>query len=120
MGRAGRETWVKRVEGWKESGLTAQEYAAQIGVNRRTLTYWKWHLGREAKSKRKTSKTPTRSTSAALATSRPLSFVELDAPRTTPVYRIELELGGDDRVRVADDFDGAALSRVLDVLEGRR
>src|SRR5258708_36510087 len=46
MGRDARATWAKRVERWSESGLPAAEFAAEIGVNARTLTYWKWKLGR--------------------------------------------------------------------------
>jgi hypothetical protein len=32
MARERRDVWEKRVERWRESGLTAQEYAAEIGV----------------------------------------------------------------------------------------
>src|SRR5688572_27597837 len=45
--RVAREEWAKRVERWCESGLTAAEFAAELGINARTLTYWKWVLGRK-------------------------------------------------------------------------
>jgi hypothetical protein len=48
MARTPREVWAKRVERWRASDLTAKEFAAEIGVNDRTLTYWKWILGKEA------------------------------------------------------------------------
>lgn len=40
MARDGREVWAKRVERWRESGLTAKEYAAEVGLNPNTLTHW--------------------------------------------------------------------------------
>jgi hypothetical protein len=33
MERASRETWAKRVERWKDRGLTAKEYAAEVGIS---------------------------------------------------------------------------------------
>jgi len=35
-----REVWVKRIEQWKESRLTAKEFAVQAGVNLNTLQSW--------------------------------------------------------------------------------
>lgn len=46
--KATREDWVKRVERWKDSGLTAREYAMEIGVNVNTLQHWGWKLKAEA------------------------------------------------------------------------
>ncbi len=37
--------WAKRVERLADSGLTAKEFAAEIGVNANTLAGWKWRLG---------------------------------------------------------------------------
>ncbi len=37
MGRESRETWAKRVERWKDSGLTAREYAAELGIKSHSL-----------------------------------------------------------------------------------
>jgi hypothetical protein len=34
MERVSRAAWAKRVERWRESGLTAARYAADIGVKR--------------------------------------------------------------------------------------
>lgn len=44
--RTGREEWRKRVERWKDSGLTAEQYAAALGIKVSTLKYWKYELGR--------------------------------------------------------------------------
>jgi len=99
--RATREEWSKRVERWRESGLTAQEFAAELGVNARTLTYWKWMLtkGRATRSK---------------APPTALSFVEMAPVARAEVF--ELELSGGVVVRVPHDFDAAALRRLLDVV----
>jgi hypothetical protein len=45
-GRTGE--WAKRVERWRDSGLTTAEFAAPVGINAKTLTYWAWTLEREA------------------------------------------------------------------------
>lgn len=36
---------MKRVERLADSGLTAREFAAEIGVNANTLAGWRWRLG---------------------------------------------------------------------------
>ena len=33
MDRTSRETWAKRVERWKDGGLRAKEYAAEVGIS---------------------------------------------------------------------------------------
>ena len=43
------ETWAKRVERWKDSGLTCGEFCAEIDINPRTLMYWAWKLRKEGK-----------------------------------------------------------------------
>lgn len=100
--RATREEWSKRVERWRESGLTAQEFAAELGVNPRTLTYWKWVLTKEPATRSKTASTA-------------VPFVEVaQTPARTEVF--ELELSGGVVVRVPLDFDASALRRLLDVV----
>jgi hypothetical protein len=47
MSKATRVEWVKRVERWRDSGLTAKEFAAELDVFPSSLTYWKVKLGRE-------------------------------------------------------------------------
>jgi DNA-binding CsgD family transcriptional regulator len=38
--RTARAEWAKRVERWKDSGLTAKEFAAELGINPRSLVFW--------------------------------------------------------------------------------
>ena len=42
--RASRAEWTKRVERWKDSGLSAKQFAAEIGVSAQSLTLWRWKL----------------------------------------------------------------------------
>jgi hypothetical protein len=46
-----RDLWAKRVERWKDSGLTAKEFAAEMGINPQTLAYWRWRLKAEEAEK---------------------------------------------------------------------
>jgi transposase-like protein len=109
---------VKRVERWRDSGLTLKEYAAEIGVNANTLAGWRWRL---------------RSDEVPAARGAPTapSFVEIIAPpdaghavaATAPAPRaaepFELILSSGRRVRVPVEFDGRALRRLVDALEAR-
>jgi len=120
-----REEWAKRVERWRDSGLSCAEFAAELGVNARTLTYWKWMLGKEARGeKRSWPSRPARRPRAPRATASEPSrsaapvvrgLVEVQAaPRDG---RFELELGGGRRLRVPASFDATELRRLLDALE---
>jgi transposase-like protein len=104
---------------WKDSGLSAAAFAAQIGVNPHTLTWWKRQLASKAVSDsakrtlacRPAGPTPERTTSS------PLTFVELTAALETDA--LEVVLASSVRIRVRRDFDGPTLGRLLDVLERR-
>jgi hypothetical protein len=90
---ADRATWAKRVDAWRASGLTAAVFAERGGFSEKTLRYWAWRLGREARAfVRVVRETPT-------ATAAPI-VVEL----------------GDVRVLVPPGFDRAALRNVLAAL----
>lgn len=109
MARVDRETWAKRVERWRESGLSAAEFAAEIGVTPKSLSWWKWQLGKASaapatKHQKKTGKVAV----------SPLTFVEMTAPvRSEP---IEIVFPSGVRVRVPVSADAAALTRVIQAL----
>jgi hypothetical protein len=119
-----REEWARRVERWRESGLSCAEFAAELGINARTLTYWKWMLNKEARGEKRVwraRKTREPRVRRATASERPQSppvgtgLVEVQAaPRDG---RFELELGAGRRLRVPASFDATELRRLLDVLE---
>src|SRR5262249_8622003 len=113
-----REVWAKRVDRWKESGLTAAEFAAEMGINPRTLTHWKWHLGAEAARGREDTSRPQ---------AAPPKFVEVVAAPTAiapdaaaqKTEPLEVVLRDGLVVRVPARFDQAALRRLLVALAGR-
>lgn len=118
MARESRAAWVLRVARWQRSGLTADRFAAQEGVNARTLAFWKWRLKRDGA--RDLVRRPTRSAGKRVA------FVELVAPKPavmpseTRSAVIEVVLPVGYCVRVAGGFERGTLAEVLDVLEARR
>jgi hypothetical protein len=114
MERADRETWAKRVERWKESGLTAAEFAAEIGVTPSALSWWKWQLGRKVE----TEKSPLRRRRAKEVGISPVTFVEMSNPKA--VDPIEVVFPSGVRVRVPVGVDSDSLARVLGVLEKQR
>jgi hypothetical protein len=118
MDRASRETWAKRVERWTDSGLTAKEYAAELGIKAHSLTWWKWRLSSGAaapKASPRRRRSAKRSTPVAAA---PLTFVEMTAAAAPEP--LEVVLPSSIRIRVPSAFDAAALGRLLDVLDQRR
>lgn len=122
--RVAREEWAERVERWRDSGLTCAEFSAELGVNARTLTYWKWVLGKEARGEkrkwpsRKTRSRVTRARATGLIPSAPPVVAGLIEVRAEPRDgRFELDLGAGRRLRVPASFDATELRRLLDVLE---
>jgi hypothetical protein len=110
-GRTSRAEWQKRIERWLDSGLTAEQFASELGVNVGTLRHWKYAL-----SKREGG----RSTRARHARPRPAAdFVEVSAPAVAPHgAAFELEVSGR-RLHIPAAFDESALARLLAVLERR-
>jgi transposase len=111
--RTNREEWAKRVGRWKDSGLTAKEFAGELGINPRSLTFWKWQLG-------KPSGPPAKSSEASVKNGRgspmrTLPLIELG--RSTVPVRFELELSGGRRLAIPATFDPDALRRLLAVLD---
>jgi transposase-like protein len=117
--RGNREEWAKRVERWRDSGLTTAEFASELGVNPRTLTYWKWLLGKEGRGEKRVwpkrrLEAPSRPPQIAAPTP---GLIEIEVGSID--MRFELELRGGQRLRVPPGFDPVVLSRLLDVLEAR-
>ena len=115
MKHEGREVWEQRVERWRDSGLTAKEFAAEVGCNVHTLTHWKWRLSAGARS----------ATSAARSAEVP-RFVEVVASASEPTTAVtreapaafEVILASGIRVRVPPRFESTALRALMSALEG--
>jgi len=120
-----REIWSKRVTRWKESGLTAKEFAAELGISAGTLQHWRWRLGSNARKK-----SPSQCTVASAPRFVEVAASDLtgnEAPSTsaqmvtaaTQVEPLEVVLPGGLLVRVPVRFDADVLRRVVVALEGR-
>jgi len=114
MGRESREVWAKRVERWRDSGLTAKEFAAETGLNPGTLTYWKWRLRGAGGVKPEQSAVG----GACFVEIAPSAVAAAPSESAEP-EPIEVVLHDNLRIRVPARFDAAALGRLLAVLERR-
>jgi transposase-like protein len=113
--RVSRDEWAKRVERWRDSGLTTAEFATELGINAHSLTYWAWTLKREAGGqKRVWSKKSRKQAVARNATVSSTPFVEVKSP--TPRGHFELEIRGR-RLHIPDSFDAQQLRSLLAILE---
>jgi transposase len=120
MDRATREVWTERIERWKESGLSAKEFATPLGIKPRTLRWWHWNLGTSAVRKGPRRRSAAKSGAIVERPSTamsPLAFVEMTASVLSEP--LEVVLPSTFRVRVPTGFDDATLVRLLDVLERR-
>lgn len=110
--RASRDEWAKRIERWKDSGLTAEQFAAEVGINANTLKFWRYKVG---KARGQAAVAPSR----AHAREAPaLPLVEV-TPSGVAESRFEVELAGGRRLSIPAGFDASALERLLVVLEQR-
>jgi transposase-like protein len=107
--RTSRAEWQKRIERWRDSGLTAEQFAAELGINAGTLRFWKYRLGKDSvasEPKPRASKAP-----------RASSLVEVHAGTVVASSPFVLELGGARRLQIPSQFDATALERLLSILE---
>ena len=123
MEPAAREKWAKWVERLKASGLTTSEFAAEVGINARSLSWWRWHLAKgetpTTSSEPRRRRRRSRGTSAAMTKAvaiTPMTFVEMTAPLSTDA--LEVILPTTVRVCVRPGFDDKTLGRLLDVFPG--
>jgi transposase len=113
------EIWRQRVEEWRASGVTADEYGSTRGFHGGLLRHWASRLGMTIRRRR---------------TGRPAGELgeKVQLARVVRVPGIERKSGaGSDggglvevavgrvRVGVQPGFDRATLAAVLDVIEGR-
>lgn len=104
MMRRTKADWQKVIDAWARSGLSTAEFADAQGIHPKTLTFWKWRLGKEKRGKPRRDKVEAAST----------SFTEVTVPLNAP---IELVVG-DVTVRVPAGASAEQLREVLGVLRG--
>ena len=119
MTRTPRETWRKRVQQWKTSGLTAERFAAGRGFKAGSLRHWKWLLGAEKRGWKARCK---KAAPPFVEIVRAADLVGHGARPSDPEVNpepFELLLGDSIRIRVPVRFDPAALMLLVTTL-GRR
>ena len=103
------DLWRQRVEAWEASGETCDAYASSADLNPRTLSWWKWRLGKLAKG------------GIAGAGGREVSLIEVTHEVAAALDEGVIELDvGEVTIRVRGRVERDALVAVLDALEGRR
>ena len=110
-GASATRSLVKRVERWRDSGLSAKEFAEQAGVDSDRLRHWKWRLAKESADSK-----PAPVESAAV--SAPIAFVEVTPmpPRDRDDPVIEVVAPSGFCIRIPVRFDADTLRRVLAVV----
>jgi transposase len=117
-----RAKWVER---WKDSGLTAREFAAEAGLKASALYYWSAQLSaaarsgsadREASSEQAVQSPRAPSAKPDSRSATPPRFVELPIAAVTQAPAMLELLLGDVCVRVPSGFDEVTLTRVVRAL----
>jgi hypothetical protein len=111
---ADAETWSKRVQEWRESGLTAKEFCAKHDLRLSELRYWTY---RRRAAEMAPEGSPVKLVPVTVkpkAERAPPSAPEAERPK--PALTLEV---GEARIFVPTGFDRGTLRAVLDVLGER-
>lgn len=116
---------MKRVERWRNSGLSAKDFANEIGVNENTLKNWSWRVAAEERAAERAAPLAR----VARTEDKPLHFVEVTTAMAAPSAaepaaspppvsseKLELVLPSGMTVRVPSSFEPATLRRLLTVV----
>lgn len=130
MARTSSEQWAKYVERWKDSGLTAKEFAAEAGVKASSLSYWRWKLSAATRGRSDTESevlpappeptVPAKRRNKVPAVGPSAGFVELPVATLASAPAVLELLLGEVRVRVPAGFDEATLTRLVRAVEAAR
>jgi hypothetical protein len=105
---ASRAQWQKRVAQWKKSGLRAEDFAAQQGLNPGTLRWW------SSKLRRPTARVAEPAAEVSFARLVP---VDTASARPAEPATLEVVLTSGRVVRVRPGFDATLLRELLTALE---
>jgi transposase-like protein len=106
-----RAVWIKRVRDFRDSGLSAEEYAARKSVELRTLKSWLRVLRKEGEA------LPRRDPPAFL----PVNVLPVrKPPATAAAVMVEVDLANGRRVRmhIRPDTNVRQVADLLDAVEG--
>jgi hypothetical protein len=108
-----RGEWVEIIKAWKDSGLTAAQFADEQGLQASSLAKWQWRLRKQQK----------RQSEAAAPKLVQVSVADLMGTGDTSTGRWELTTIEGHRLRVLTPVAGAELEVLLGALvhgRGRR
>ena len=115
MTRTTQAAWEERVERWRKSGQSIEDFCAREGIKATALKWWRWKLGGELEGVSRKVETP--------------AFVEVEAARVAPLVRAsaqpvtrfyEVVLGNGRVVRVPRGSVDEELVRLLALAERAR
>jgi transposase-like protein len=119
MQRASRAVWAKRVERWGDSGLSAKQFAAEIGVSQQSLTFWRWKLRRDASvHARGETSAPVKPRAGTRSTTTFLQLLPTLTTQSKPSNLLELVLSNGLAIRIPPEFDEPTLKRLVALLGG--
>ena len=102
---ATRDVWAKRVERWRKSGLSTEDFSAREGLKSKQLVWWRWKLG----------SSPAEPAAPGPPQFLPVRVVDAVACPSVAVVPVEIALPNGRIVRVTAGFDAATLERVLEI-----
>ncbi len=105
----GREYWGRKISSLKSSGLNRAEFCRRRGLNYNTLTYWIRRLADDAGTDNGRERLSSKS--------KTLPFIEVPISTSVSNSSYEIVLGAGRSIRVSEDFNEQALSRLIRVVE---
>jgi hypothetical protein len=111
MAREKRDEWIKRVARWRDSGLSAREFGAEVGLDHKRLLRWSWRLRAEQRKAAATSTTPAAPHWIEVS-AHPIESASARA--ASSLFEVVLPSGV--TVRVPPGFSTDALKRLLEAV----
>jgi transposase len=108
---ATRAEWARRVERWRKSGLSGEDFAAREGLKPKQLGWWRWKL----RSSPPAAPSPPPVSPPPELRFLPVRVVDAAARAAGSGVALEVALPNGRVVRVPPGFDPTMLERVLSI-----